>query len=352
MPADRTLVTELATALGTLQYPDLRTVVLTRPEVLRIGEGTWDRLEGLFELGGYAMEFGVAYDNGRAFAVAPDGLAGRPPRIIEWTGGRRPAGDEVAPIDLRIDHVYLISCKYLSDNIGNPSPARLFEGLLATNGSWERGDWFQVVAPDEYQALYRACRSAAKLEDLPDDAAAMTSTDRDRLRRALGERQFPVPARQAYRNLCAAVSRRSAQRWTDRLAGADPERVLCRLLRIGNAPYFLLGAHGSSSLRLRVGTAWDWHYAYRLRQLAVTPTCVGQPRVDWIAFYSERGGKEVYRVNGHVEVRWSHGRFSQPPEAKIYLDTPITHVPGYFGLEGSGSWAPAVAQGRLPGTYS
>jgi hypothetical protein len=38
-------------------------------------------------------------------------------------------------------------------------------------------------------------------------------------------------------------------------------------------------------------------------------------------------------VAGHVEVRWSHGRFGGLPEAKGYLDTPHHLVPGYFALQ-------------------
>jgi hypothetical protein len=37
-------------------------------------------------------------------------------------------------------------------------------------------------------------------------------------------------------------------------------------------------------------------------------------------------------VEGHVEIRWSHGRFASPPEAKVYLDTPHHQVPGYWPL--------------------
>ena len=37
-------------------------------------------------------------------------------------------------------------------------------------------------------------------------------------------------------------------------------------------------------------------------------------------------------VEGHVEVRWSHGRFLGAPEAKVYLDTPHRQVPGYHPL--------------------
>jgi hypothetical protein len=38
-------------------------------------------------------------------------------------------------------------------------------------------------------------------------------------------------------------------------------------------------------------------------------------------------------VEGHVEVRWSHGKFGGVPEAKIYLDTPHHKVAGYQPLD-------------------
>ena len=61
----------------------------------------------------------------------------------------------------------------------------------------------------------------------------------------------------------------------------------------------------------------------------------GQPKVEWVARYRTRDGTgETRSVRGHVEVRWSHGRFAQPPEAKVYLDTPIEQVPGYHPLGG------------------
>jgi hypothetical protein len=108
--------------------------------------------------------------------------------------------------------------------------------------------------------------------------------------------------------------------------------MLWRLLRIGSAPYFVLGASGSDSLRLRVGTPWDWRQAFRLRRFDVEPATGGQPRVDWAATYDDRAAGERRVVAGHVEIRWSHGRFSGPPEAKVYLDTPHTQVPGYWPL--------------------
>lgn len=38
------------------------------------------------------------------------------------------------------------------------------------------------------------------------------------------------------------------------------------------------------------------------------------------------------RGAGHVEIRWSHGRFAQNPEAKVYLDAAHHDVPGYVRL--------------------
>jgi len=132
MPSERTFVTELATGLGMLGDDDLDTVVSRRPSAfVSLTAGDWDRLAGLWARHQYGAEFVAGFLNGHAFLAAPDALNGRPPRIIEWTGGRRPPGDEVVPSDLRIDHVYLVSCKYLSGILHNPSPARLVEGLLS-----------------------------------------------------------------------------------------------------------------------------------------------------------------------------------------------------------------------------
>ena len=58
----------------------------------------------------------------------------------------------------------------------------------------------------------------------------------------------------------------------------------------------------------------------------------GQPRVGWEAVVRDRATYEVHELAGHIEVRWSHGRFGGPPEAKGYLDTPHHLVPGYFAL--------------------
>jgi hypothetical protein len=332
MPNDLTTVTELGTALGTLAYPGVAEALAARPAALRVDGPTWDRLSELHGSGRFAPAFTVAFANGRAFLEAADGLRGRIPRIVEWTGGRRPPGDEVAPIDLRIDHVYLVSCKYRSENISSPSPARLFDGLLATRGAWERGDWYESTAPEAYQALYAACREASGLPTLPELATELSAEDRRALREALPGRRYPDSAHAEYRELCRVVSERSAERWRARLVAADPERMLWRLLRIGNAPYFLLGVNGVERMTLRVGTPWDWRQAFGLRSLTVGAAMTGQPQVNWEATVLDRSSGAEEPVQGHVEIRWSHGKFSQAPEAKVYVDTPPDRIPGYHQL--------------------
>jgi hypothetical protein len=131
----------------------------------------------------------------------------------------------------------------------------------------------------------------------------------------------------------AAVAAASAARWQQALAGADQERALWRLLRIGSAPYFVLGASDRGSLRLRIGTAWDWRQHFRIDSFTVAAAPArAQPVVDWTVVVANRRSAATTTISGHVEIRWSHGKFAQPPEAKVYLDTPHAQIPGYWPL--------------------
>jgi hypothetical protein len=130
------------------------------------------------------------------------------------------------------------------------------------------------------------------------------------------------------------VASASAARWHAALSvgTSTGESMLWRLLRMGSAPYFVLGSSAAQSLRLRIATPWDWRQLFGLIRLNVFPQEGGQPRVGWLATVRERSTGQIHEVAGHVEVRWSHGRFGGLPEAKGYLDTPHHLVPGYFPL--------------------
>ena len=421
MPSDRTTVTELGTGLGMLGLPDVDEAIRSRsPAMHSLSPEMWQHLALLRGGGAYDAEFHAAWENGRAFLAAGDGLRDRLPQIVEWKGTGRAPGDEVAPIDLRVDHVYLVSCKYLSDILFNVSPAHVFDSLLiagqnrtgrgAASGAREvlpgGGDWYAEVAPTEYQALYAAVRDAADrgdgpvptrraavkgaaalarsgrgggapalpglgnvdvdvdadvdvepgvggglpaswdaggsngsgaaardLQGLPHRATDLTSTQRDALGRWLRP-GWPPGVKDLYAALSDAVARASVRRWEAALerGGGTGEAMLWRLLRIGSAPYFVLGSSAERSLRLRIATSWDWRQHFQLGAISLEPQRGGQARVGWHAVVRDRTSAETCEVTGHIEVRWSHGRFGGLPEAKGYLDTPHHLVPGYFAL--------------------
>ena len=416
MPSDRTTVTELGTGLGMLGLADIDQALQSRSAAMHsLSPEMWQHLARLRDGGAFDAEFHAAWENGRAFLSAADGLRGRLPQIVEWKGTGRAPGDEVAPIDLRVDHVYLVSCKYLSDILFNVSPAAVFEHLLVAGMSRGGrgaaaaardvvsggGDWYAEVAPTEYQALYTAVRDAVgrgvgavpagriglrragaarpgrgsgapvlpglgtleaetgadmdpgmgapaswdagrtngpggvlpELRELPQLANDLTSAQRDALGRWLRP-GWPPGVKDLYVALSDAVARASVRRWeaaTDR-SGGTGEAMLWRLLRIGSAPYFVLGSSAERSLRLRIATSWDWRQHFQLGSISLEPQRGGQPRVGWHAVVRDRTSAETCEVMGHIEVRWSHGRFGGPPEAKGYLDTPHHLVPGYFAL--------------------
>jgi hypothetical protein len=374
----------------------LEAAVRSRTSVMHsLSPEMWDRLDHLRVGGAYDGEFHAAWANGQAFLTAADGLRGRLPQVVEWKGTGRAPGDEVAPIDLRVDHVYLVSCKYLSKILFNVSPTSIFDSLLfggqgrAGRAAREElpgsGDWYAEVTPNEYQALYEAVRLSARraestapsrvpvepgrserltlppaamalpglddaalpaergrrhagpppaLDDLPARAVDLTVPQRDALGHWLRS-GWPPGAKDLYASLSGAVARASVRRWEAAMddRGGTGEAMVWRLLRIGSAPYFVLGSSADRSLRLRIATSWDWRQQFQLISVSMEGQPGGQPRVGWEAVVRDRISRQVHVVVGHIEVRWSHGRFGGLPEAKGYLDTPHHLVPGYFTLQ-------------------
>lgn len=332
MPTSLTELTEIVTALGTLA-PTLDEALAARPgQLTNVSDDVWSRLCRLYASGTNTAAFSTAFANGQALLAATDGLRGRPPVLVEWKGPHRPPGDDVIPADLRIDHVFLVSCKYLSKNVLNPGPSRLFERLLVGD---ERSkiNWFERTAPDSFHALYAAATAMFGLDDMPEKPADMTKAQRVTLKAVLEPRKWPTDLAPLWGTLCGGVASESARIWGEAMPSSkDRLRLLWRLLRITTATYFILGSDKTNSLRLRVDSAWDWQQAYQLRTFQVRARSAGQPEVGWHAVVRRRGDGVDIPIDGHVEVRWSHGRFYGDPEAKVYVDTPHTVVPGYNAL--------------------
>ena len=332
MPGPLTEITEIATALGTLA-PTLGVGLHERPgELQNVPDDVWDRLIAAHHAGVHRDSFETAFTNGAALLAAAAGLRGRPPRLVEWKGPHQAPGDDAIPADLRIDHVYLISCKYLSRVLLNAGPSRLFQRLLVGEGR-DAGNWFSTTAPREFEAFYAATREVADLRELPLAAADLTASQQRELRIALAQRALPSPLQPVWQEMCEEVSRRSTDIWRAALTSKRAMlRQVWKLLRISNATYFVLGTDKDAHVRIRVASTWDWNQAFELRSLELAPRAAGQPEVAWKVGVRDRNTARSIEILGHVEIRWSHGRFVGAPEAKVYLDTAHAEVPGYYPL--------------------
>lgn len=316
-----------------LGYQNVQRALEVRPRhITHVDETVFDSLDAALASGDYAMEFTTAWDNGAAFARSPLGLRGRPPWTLEWKGPHKPASKsiETIPADLRIDHVYLVSCKYRSRILHNAGPVALFDHCLAPAGPVPRTDWFETVAPDAFRAVWQPVFDSVGL--IPTTTPSTTTQQQRQLIRQ-GLAESPITTNSAeYRHFVTEVSHRSATRWGARLTSQSARNELYwRLLRMQAAPYFVLGArHDQTSLRYRIDTPWDFQRRFKVLSFDITPGERGQPSVDWRARVAETADMLAEReLHGHVEIRWSHGKLNGSPEAKVYLGTDPLDVPGY-----------------------
>ena len=330
MPALKTEITEIVTGLAMFGFSDLKHGLGVRPPGLRnVDVAAYERLEAAYSSGMHARLFETAWRNGTQFAASPEGLRGRPPWVVEWKGGHRPPGYEQIPADLRVDHVYLVSCKYGSSILTNSSPSNLFDRLLGDR-SETTGDWYAEVAGEEYQEFYRACRAMVD-SPLPQQVVDLDQDHRELLKGAL-PRHLAGDLVTAYRRFADRVAAESSVRWANQLQRKSArEQQVWRLLRLESAPYFVLGASSDGhDIRYRVSTPWDLRERYTFVGFEQSPDLSrGQPVVQWVARFKDRLDGRLHEVRGHIEIRWSHGRFAQVPEAKVYLDSPHHTVPGY-----------------------
>jgi len=330
MSKQLTLITEIGTGLGMIPGLELHEAFNSGvPEqFVGVDEATWASLREWWLEGSHAQNFANAFEDGRYFLESDLGLRRRAPLTIEWKGPHRSPEDDPLPADLRIDSVFIVSCKNLSKVLLNPSPAALFRSALR-HPELGGHDWYEEIAPAELSDLYTAAVRVLALTDFPASPSELTREHRDILKKRL-VRNWPISVTQEVTAFITAVSTRSAELLNSTLATKrDRERFYWRLLRIHSAPYFILGRQPSGPTRLRVLTPWDFRRRFEFDGLQVWPASAGQPQVQWLASFTDLESKASRETTGHFEIRWSHGRFCGAPESKIYLDTPHEDACGY-----------------------
>jgi hypothetical protein len=333
MSRSLTLITEIGTGLGMIPDLELATVFDTGvPDALvGVDAGVWASLSEWWSSGDYGRQFADAFEDGRHFYRSDLGLRYRAPLTVEWRGPHKAPEDDPLPADLRIDGVFMVSCKNLSKVLSNPSPAALFHSALR-HPEFGGRDWYEEIAPVELANLYRAAVGHLALTGFPPSPSMLTPGQRSTLKTRLA-RRWPPALDAEVAEWVAAVSSRSARLLNQTLATKrDRERFYWRLLRIHSAPYFILGRQPSGATRLRVVTPWDLRRRLSFDGLEVHPARVGQPQIQWVASFRELETGTRRETDGHVEIRWSHGRFCGAPESKIYLDTPHDQACGYVPI--------------------
>lgn len=333
MSRQLTLITEICTGLGMIPRIDLHTAfdADAPAELLGVDAVIWESLREWWSSGACGQVFSDAFADGRYFFESGLGLRQRPPQTIEWKGPHQSPEDDPLPADLRIDGVFIVSCKNLSKVLLNPSPAALFRSALR-NPDLGGHDWYEEIAPLELANLYSASIQHLGLSEFPGSPANLTRAQRDILKDRLA-RRWPAALVPQVAEFVSAVSARSAALINETLATKrDRERFYWRLLRIHSAPYFILGRQTSGPARLRVLTPWDMRRRYAFGTLEICPASAGQPQVQWRASFTDNETGEIKETAGHVEIRWSHGRFCGAPESKIYLDTAHEDACGYIPI--------------------
>jgi hypothetical protein len=327
-----TLVSELTTALGTIRRTLPEALAYKPTELAEVPDAAWTTLAELAGEPKYGDLFSMSFENGRSFAESPLALRHRQPQMVEWCGPRKIGGQHAIPADLRVDDVYLISCKYNSKHLSNSGPSKLFENRLRETP--RSGSWYEEVALAEYRAYFSAVRDHFGLHSLSRDVVSLTDRDRAVLAEADLPQALPDALADVQAAFCSAVSIESAARWSKSLT-AKKQRgdFAMTMLRIPQAVYFLLGQRGKTAQRFKVLSRWDWTTRYEVRQFEILPSTAMQPTVQWRIDVLDRETSTERSAEGHVEIRWSHGRFNGVPEAKVVLDSELHETPGYVSLD-------------------
>jgi hypothetical protein len=331
----KTEISEVVTGLGASGAATLEDALHARPGALmNVNDSVWIRICDAHAAGAEAGLFDAAWANGRALFESDEGLRRRVPMRIEWKGPHKPPGYESLPADLRMDHVYLVSCKYDSKILRNAAPAQVFDHRLVDRSvARSEDDWFATVAEEAQEWFLGAVRAYLRQPETISCRVHVLSDHARRVIRARCARNWPDALIDAWREFSSVVSTETALRWRTALSSKSrKEEMLWRLLRLESSPYFVLGTRNDEAVRYRVATPWDWRQEFRFVSLEIiADQDAGQPLVQWRAEVEEiaTGGSRF--VEGCVEIRWTHGRFSGV-EAKILLVTPPHDVPGYVAL--------------------
>ncbi len=315
MPSrEQTVVAAIAASLGLLGFPSLTMGERARPsELIDVDHGTWTSFTaGRSHPEVAPMALG-AYRLGRSLLDTEAGLRWRRPhRIARTTRTGGDADPDAIGADLSVDDHLAVRLRPYRGPVRTTRPARLFDELLAEPGPAGRNphhrsasseNWFELVAPREYDAFLGAVRILGGVGPGRLDPALLPWA----------------------RPLWLAIAHASSDRWRAALARtSDLDSAVLRLLGIGTYSACVASPRGGV---YRIPSQWEWRQRFEVRRLSVFPVAATSARVGFELLVGERGGRDLDPVEGQVDLRWTGGWLVGTPAARLSLRTPWTSLP-------------------------
>jgi tRNA A-37 threonylcarbamoyl transferase component Bud32 len=331
MPTPRTECTELSVGFGILAVENL--LELKQSQVEKYFEGTlskekYDRFREEFPNNEalYRQMYNVGL--GLRAIYSPY----KKVSSLKWAGPQQQAVTTAAAKDLIVVNTP-VSVKENSDVVHNPSPYNLFETIPSGQVKAQSSEnWYLEQAPQEYQELYSFVRSKG-LDYLPEDVSEFEQSIKGRERKPIKYviKQFSDGEKQAFKHLylrmCHQVARVSADIFNNnysasmlgRSSNAVLEQITRHFFRMNAVDYILGGIDKNNAFAVIVPELTRWKREWIITDVIAEPELDReQSRVQFLVHYKNRNSGITYTAEFHTQIRWSHGKFQNNPEAKLY----------------------------------
>jgi site-specific DNA-methyltransferase (adenine-specific) len=344
MASEKTECTELSVAFGILGLP--KPLALSAQEVESHFEGTLSPDKYMR----FKEEF-VNHINSKLYSRLVNlgiELRARYPLFstvssICWCGPEKQARTDSGARDLIAANTP-ISIKAGSNILLNRSPAFVFESLPQGLPSPDRSEnWYLLVDPSGYQELYSSVRNIRLVRfDYPESVEEFehvySKSNRKEIESEISKLVGGEKAKfdELYLAMCRRVAEASAElfnrNFLTAMDGLSPkwviESIAKNLFRIDSVEYVMAGVTGSKVYAIKMPSLSRWKKEWEIVGVQATPDLSrGQSVVKIIVQYKNKKETTVYEASFHVEIRWSHGKFVQAPEAKLYKDFKWVDVP-------------------------
>lgn len=331
MPSSKTECTELSVGFGILAIENFLELQISQIE--RYFEGTlskakYDRFrkEFLSNEALYRQMYNVGF--GLRAIYPPYNRVSS----LRWAGPQQQAAMTTSAKDLIVANIP-VSVKENSDVVHNPSPFNLFVTIPGGQVKAQSSEnWYLEQAREEYQELYSFVRNKG-LDHLPSDVSEFERHIKRRQRKPMKNviKQFSDTEKLAFKKLylqmCHKVASVSAQIFNDnfqtsihgRSRNAVLEQITRHFFRLDAVDYILGGIDKNKAFAVIVPELTRWKSEWNITDVVAEPELDReQSRVCFSVHYKNRTNGITGMAEFHTEIRWSHGKFQNNPEAKLY----------------------------------